>query len=296
MNDSFYLLREQNPHGTVLFPFMIHQLETDGSLRERVPCHWHEEIEILMVTRGSAQIAVDERSYRIKEGDIIFIGSNSLHSVKEELGAPFYFWAIDFQQAFLNSFVNDVVQQQYIDSVKNHKVIFQEYLSPTEQWERKIQTLLKEIQGVFTQKIQGYELLIKAKLYEIWYLYYAHAEQENREAVEHSYDKVAVAKAVIAYIQEHYNSSISLVELSGAFHVSEGHLCRLFKTVTKMSVIEYINFYRISISAKLLGETRREIGEVAGLVGFNNISYFNKVFRKYMQITPSEFRHNADSR
>ena len=87
-----------------------------------------------------------------------------------------------------------------------------------------------------------------------------------------------------------------MVELSGAFHVSEGHLCRLFKTVTKMSVIEYINFYRISISAKLLGETRREIGEVAGLVGFNNISYFNKVFRKYMQITPSEFRHNADSR
>ena len=98
MNDSFYLLREQNPHGTVLFPLMIHQLETDGSLRERVPCHWHEEIEILMVTRGSAQIAVDERSYRIKEGDIIFIGSNSLHSVKEELGAPFDFWAIDFQQ------------------------------------------------------------------------------------------------------------------------------------------------------------------------------------------------------
>ena len=139
-------------------------------------------------------------------------------------------------------------------------------------------------------------MLLKAKLYEIWYLYYAHAEQENREAVEHSYDKVAVAKAVIAYIQEHYNSSISLVELSGAFHVSEGHLCRLFKTVTKMSVIEYINFYRISISAKLLGETRREIGEVAGMVGFNNISYFNKVFRKYMQITPSEFRHNADSR
>lgn len=132
-------------------------------------------------------------------------------------------------------------------------------------------------------------MLIKAKLYEIWYLYYAHAEQENREAVEHSYDKVAVAKAVIAYIQEHYNSSISLVELSGAFHVSEGHLCRLFKTVTKMSVIEYINFYRISISAKLLGETRREIGEVAGMVGFNNISYFNKVFRKYMQITPRNF-------
>ncbi|MBO5485859.1 MAG: helix-turn-helix domain-containing protein, partial [Eubacterium sp.] len=54
--------------------------------------------------------------------------------------------------------------------------------------------------------------------------------------------------------------------------------------------VEYSNYYRISKSLMLLKETEKDIGEIAGMTGFNNISYYNKIFKKYMHMTPSQFR------
>lgn len=77
------------------------------------------------------------------------------------------------------------------------------------------------------------------------------------------------------------------------FHVSEGHLCRFFKSMTRMSPVEYINFYRISMSMELLRQTDMEISEISMRTGFNNISYYNRTFRKYMHMTPSQYRETS---
>ena len=74
--------------------------------------------------------------------------------------------------------------------------------------------------------------------------------------------------------------------------MSEGHLCRLFRSVTGMTLTDYLNLYRISVSADLLIQNRYSIIEVAGMTGFNNISYFNKIFRRYMHMTPTQFRRS----
>ena len=60
-----------------------------------------------------------------------------------------------------------------------------------------------------------------------------------------------------------------------------------------MTIVEYLNYYRISMSISWLRDTDREIGEIAGLTGFCNISYFNRVFRSYMHMTPTEYRRGT---
>lgn len=290
MNEKYDLLREQISHGNAMFPLMVHEIETDCSFKERVNCHWHDEIEILAVIKGEADIHIDNRSYPAKRGSIVFIPSNRLHSVTGKVGMPFDFFAIVFDQALLNSFVNDVIQQQYIDSVKRNETVFPEFIFPEQEWEREVYGLLLEIQEAFEKKETAFELIIKAKLYVIWYLLYVHAGKKGIEPPKSADYRITVTKSIIEYIKEHYESHISLAELSKKFNISEGHLCRFFKSMTKMSVTEYINYYRISISAELLRETDRDIGEIAGMTGFNNISYYNKLFRKYMHMTPSKFR------
>lgn len=291
MNEEYFLLREQISHGNAMFPLMVHELETNPAFQERVNCHWHNEIEILTVTAGSAYVHIDGRSICVCQGNVIFIPSNCLHSITGTPGTPFSFFAVVFDQALLNSFVNDRIQQKYIDSLRNGEILFPTFLSTKEEWEQHISRLLTDIRNAFTKGAAGFELLIKAKLFEIWYLLYLHAGKSQSEISKETDYRITLTKSIIEYIKLHYDNSVSLDKLSREFGISKGHLCRLFKSITKMSVVEYLNFYRISMSASLLRETDFEISKVAVMTGFNNISYYNKMFLRYMHMTPSKFRN-----
>lgn len=122
INQQYELLRERVSHGNASFPLMIYEIETDLSFKERVGCHWHDEIEIMVVTKGQAQVHINNRNYSVKEGGIIFISSNHLHSITGNSNLPFDFFAVVFNQTFLNSFVNDAVQLKYIDCLKNSEI------------------------------------------------------------------------------------------------------------------------------------------------------------------------------
>lgn len=283
-------LREQLPHGNAMFSLMVHEIEAECSFKERVSCHWHDEIEFLLVTKGQAEIHVDNRIYLAEAGSIIFIPSNHLHSISGKVGCPVIFFALVFHQTFMNSFLHDVIQLQYLDSVKRGETVFPEFIYPIQEWERKLHSLLWDIRDIFEKKEPAYELIIKAKLYEIWYLLYVNTGQKRISTPEHANYQLTVTKSIIEYIAEHSDRQISLDELSKKFNISEGHLCRSFKLITQRSVIEYINYCRISRSIELLRETDRDVSEIAWTTGFNTISYFNKIFKKYMHMTPSEFR------
>lgn len=282
-------LREQLPHGNAMFSLMVHEIETECSFNERV-CHWHDELEFLVVTKGQVEVHVDNRIYLAETGSIIYIPSNHLHSISGKAGCPGNFFAIVFHQNFMNSFLPDIIQLRYLDSVKCGQTVFAEYIYPIQEWERKLHSLLWDIRDIFEKKETAYEMLIKAKLYEIWYLLYVNTGQKRISTPQHANCQITVTKSIIEYITENYDRHISLDELSKKFNISEGHLCRSFKLITQRSVIEYINYCRINRSIELLRETDRDVSEIAGMVGFNTISYFNKMFKKYMHMTPSEFR------
>ncbi len=284
------VLRERVAHGTALFPLMVHEVQTDERFLERVSCHWHEEMELLVVIKGEAEVHIDNRSYAVKNGSVVFIPSNCLHSMTGKDGIPFSFFAIVFDAAFLDSFVTDTVQKRYIDTVKQGEILFTEAFFPVQGWEKKVSELLFEIRGLFEVKSEAYELLIKARLYEIWYLFYLHADHKKEKTEKREDCRVVMTKSVIRYLEEHYAEHITLTELAETYHLSAGHLCRMFRAVTKMSVVEYLNRYRISRSTELLESTDSDIGRIAGMVGFNNISYYNKIFMRYMHMTPGNFR------
>ena len=100
-------------------------------------------------------------------------------------------------------------------------------------------------------------------------------------------------RPVIEFIKENYSYEISLIELAELLPMSEGQFCRVFKQHMKMSPIQYLMRYRILQSCRLLQDTDKKVGEIANLTGFNNISYFNKVFLKIIGCTPREYRNSV---
>ncbi|MBR1970649.1 MAG: helix-turn-helix domain-containing protein [Clostridia bacterium] len=92
------------------------------------------------------------------------------------------------------------------------------------------------------------------------------------------------------YIESNLEYDIKISQISKRFQYNEQYLGRLFKKEMKISFNQYINQQRIERAARLLAETNEPIIAIALSVGFSNVTYFNRLFKKRFNITPSEFR------
>src|SRR5690606_17251988 len=108
--------------------------------------------------------------------------------------------------------------------------------------------------------------------------------KDNRDA------QTEKLKKIISYIHTNYNKRLTLTELASLIPLSEAHFCRFFKKMTRQTVTEFINSYRIKQAATLLVETDMNISTIAYEVGFEHISYFIKLFKLHFNCSPSTYR------
>jgi len=98
-------------------------------------------------------------------------------------------------------------------------------------------------------------------------------------------------QTVIQYIENNFDSSISLDELAGVINISPQHLCRLFKQTYNMRPFEYLTYFRIKRAKELLTNSQSySVKTIAGMVGYNDTSYFCSTFKEYEGCSPMEFR------
>ena len=316
------LLRETTPHGNALFPFMLYDMASNPAFEERIGCHWHEEIEFLVITKGAGCVQLNGRSYPIKEHDICLIPSNRLHLLTCPAGQPLHFFAIVFHPDFLRSLSRDTIQKRYLEPFLSGAadcfilhaaaVPRQSFLQPNPAaqetplhtnaaqqqnlihtdttWEQSLLQCLNQIRHTFHAKEYAYELFIKIRLLEAFHLLATHILPSPHSATDSSEHQIVLAKSMMEYLRAGYDCEITLSQLAKHFCLSEGHICRLFKAMTHMTPFAYLNYYRIQQSVEFLEHSDDEISLIATKCGFNNISYYNRTFQTYMHMTPSAFR------
>ncbi|MDR2005395.1 MAG: AraC family transcriptional regulator [Prevotella sp.] len=94
------------------------------------------------------------------------------------------------------------------------------------------------------------------------------------------------------YINENYRESIKLDQLADMIGMTSVSFCRFFKLHTGKSPIDYIIDTRLGYASRLLADSSKTVAEICFECGFNNISNFNRIFRKNKHCTPKEFREN----
>lgn len=94
------------------------------------------------------------------------------------------------------------------------------------------------------------------------------------------------------YIQTHYREDISRQQFEEVFHVNVDYLNRIFKQDTGYSIMQYTQYYRVLSAERLLTDRRNSITEISKSVGFDNPSYFTKIFKKWTNQSPAEYRKN----
>lgn len=256
--------------------------------------HWHEEIELIYISEGQVYITCESDSIIANPGDIIFINQSKKHFLSPSSKNGFICDSIIFHPCFILGFGNLQLEQKYISPVtqnssmkalhiaKDEHVLYSQIIS-------HIQTVI----ALNNKQDSGYELLTKSELLIIWkYLFDFISTQDNQSFMKLSVQDEHRVKQAILFIQEHYMEQITLDDIANSIMVSKSECCRCFKRTLNITPFEYLMQYRISESTKRMYKKPSEsISEVAGSVGFNNTSYFNKIFKKIMHCTPTSYRN-----
>ena len=281
-------LQELTQHGTRDFPVsMDRQVVSDehhGGIR-----HWHEEIQIALVTEGEVVFRAEEQDIRLCAGQGFFVNSGVHHEALPTEKADGVYICVNFLPSLIYGQADSVVRRDYVDPVLYCDSL-RSFPLLEQPWHQAICDLLRELGEVEEKAEYGYEIRMTILLQQIWHLIVVN----NRERIEQtsivSFSDRQRIRALQTYIHKNYMEHIALADIAAAGHISRGECCRVFKRVEQLSPVQYLTRFRLEQSLKLLNSTGLSVQEIARQVGFGTGSYFTERFREAYDCTPSEYR------
>ena len=138
-------------------------------------------------------------------------------------------------------------------------------------------------------KPRGFELYIKSQLYLFFYMLSSRCHDANRtkNSNRKTLDKM---KIILKYIENHYMDKITIAQIASEVQFSESHFMRYFKETMGTTFTDYLKDYRLTMAARLLTTSDSTVLAIAEETGFENLSYFNRSFKKKYALTPRQFR------
>ncbi len=272
---------ERKQHGLPEFPFQYYYIDANHP-QYVMPLHWHGEFEIIRVISGSFELYVDNRLITLNRGECAIINCTAMHR-----GIPkdCVYECIVFSLSMLYKKSNDAIRK-YLRPIAHRNV------SVSEIPDIKTKELINLIFETSAKQTNMYELEIHSLLYKLFLSLYDNdliiykERHQNQKQIE----KIG---ELLHWIDKNYAENINLEILSEICGLNQKYLCRFFKEYTGRTPIDYINNLRIDAACYEMKNSGLTVTEAAMECGFNSISYFSKAFKKYKNITPSEYKENS---
>ncbi len=291
MSESGGSLREDRIHGTASYPLAVYDNYNryPQFSKHLIEIHWHDEMEFLCVDRGPMLVRLNERPFLAEAGQAIVVPPGVIHTAESVDGKPFMFQAVVFNLSLIDGDPADSCHQKYFKHLRDGRVRLSTIVNPNEPWGRDIIRNIRSISQMFFDKPQGFELGIKAALFEVFFTFFM-ANQLEKEEVSGSSHDVERFKVVFEYIKNNFASRLTVEDLAEKINISKYYFIRMFKRITGRTPLDYLNHYRMQQAAKLLETDKFKIIDIAYEVGINDDSYFTKLFNKYFGVNPSHYR------
>ncbi len=284
-------LEEKIIHMTPEFPYVCCHVEMDTYPNGHVPWHWHDELEFIYIEKGIVEYHVKDQVITLREGQGGFINSNVLHLLKPRDQCPgSVLYAQTFKPLFLSGFYNSIFEQKYITLVISCKNLEYYVFSPENARHAAILEKMLLSYKIAENESYGYEFQVRGLLSSMWLLLLKELQPIISKKVIQSSVESERIKSMISYIQSHYQDKITVRDIAASVNISERVCYRYFMRNIGMSPVEYLLQYRIRAAEELLANTDKPVTEIALLVGFNNSSYFGKVFHAATGHAPREYR------
>lgn len=244
--------------------------------------HFHTELEFLYIPTGSMRVKTDKEAKIANQGEIIFINSKISHST-EFLEDGSSQTLVQFRKPA--SFRNNLKYLSYF--LEMNAVPLFIFKTDDPDYDELLSCILDMVEKN-KEKTTTNDFYITSDIYRILAIL-------HRKGIINIEDKFVDIKLmnrilpVFDYIDNHYDEQLTLEDISEKLSLNREYFCRLFKKITGVTIFDYLNFVRVC-KAEELFSTEMNFSEISYKVGFSSLSYFNRTFKKYKQVSPSDYK------
>lgn len=282
--------QELTQHGTGGFPCACYLDRYQGTF---FPWHWHDELEIALVQKGTLSFAVNEQRYTLSAGEGLFVNSGVLHAYAGAEGEESVIPNIVFHPALIYGTQQSVFWSRYMRPILSSATLSHLIFKPEIPWQREALGHLRTAYELGIAQGNGFELKMRSHLSELMLLIFEHSSDAIAARSAPLPQELNRVRRMIDFIDCHYAEPVTLSQIAGAAAVSERECLRCFRNVIGQTPKQYVIRRRIQYASDLLLHSNRSLMEIGELCGFQSQSYFIKIFHRAVGMPPGEFRRRG---
>lgn len=249
--------------------------------------HTHEELQIMLVIKGHGSAYIGDKILDFEEGDIYFLGQNLPHVFKDKLSdedSEIESISIFFLKDFMGAGFLELPESRLLGA------LFEESKRGI-QIEGQLQESITESIWKIYHSDGLHRLLMLVDTLELI------AQTEDVSFISspgyHKPKRLVDGQKindVFDFMLANYSREVKLEEIAEIAHMSATAFCRYFKHHTRKTYSRFLNEIRVGQACKMLVDDKLSISNICYDSGFNNISNFNRQFKKILGLTPSEYQ------
>ena len=254
----------------------------------------HMDVNLLVIFHnGECCFRIDGKDYTYEKGDIALVPKNTQYSPHTDTTCEYTFFHFDGDFTTCSKPLEELfpphslsIENSFYGSQRreNRDLLFDNKISMGSQTQ-KIELLFRRCIDTQINCAGKMQLLLALQFSEMmFYISQAFCEQFQMDN-----QMPASVSKIIKYIKENYTRNLSLDELCQNTNYSKQYCMRLFKKYVHMTINDYILSLRMRHAAYLLRSTYMNVNQTADYLGFSNVSYFSRVFKKYYGVSPSAY-------
>lgn len=253
--------------------------------------HWHELVEILVNLEGEFILQLGENSIRMQTGDICLINQFGIHSTRALTSGKNYVIFFD-PRLLINT------KSMYEDERMTEEILCGDrcyHISARNEdqaYHHMWDALIRLIKG-YGNVEQGKMLFAKANLFT--FLGHILHDSEIAQTIINPNQRRQRERLdiILEYLDKNYANKITLKQIAESINVSPYRFCHIFRELTGYSFSHYLLHFRVFKAQEMLIQEAKPVTEIALSCGFNNVSYFNHVFRRITGCAPGQYRKNS---
>ena len=277
---------EKRQHSTILVPYSLYDCRLP-ELFQSVPMHWHKEFELNYIREGTGIFFCGDEHFTACKGDILVIPPGMMHAAYMDGEPLLRYDAFVFNETMIGENSNDRCTNNCIRPIiSRNAVLMIRYGNDC----REYKDLKDAVEHVITCAKDNdpvSDLLMKSELMRfLWVLIKNGCVSDD---VRTGASLSEMIRPAVAYMTDNFNTHIVISDLAGMVHMSDSYFMKCFKNAVGVSAIDYLCQIRINAACEMLVSGERSVSEIALECGYDNLSNFNKQFKRIAGCTPREY-------
>lgn len=235
--------------------------------------HLHKEVECLLITEGNCHACINEKEYIVSQGELLIIFPNTIHSYNNSnnncKGSLIIFGPELFGEFTWNLTkyypINPIIEKEKIHKDIHYCVN---------------QLLIEQFNDNNNSLLKGYLTVILSRIFS------------NIKLLPINKEDFDLTHKILIFITENFKESITLDSVCKEFGTNKSYISKVFSQKIGVKFNDYINSLRIDLAQHLLENSNLSISQICFDCGFDSLRTFNRIFQKFLNCSPSEYRKN----